>query len=117
MKKVALLCLVCMIATLAACSSVGPTAEQLKAMEGTSSSICVETPGWNGAAIKMHYSSFGGKSTGTAGGGGKATCGSSTVEFANEGRAINTGKTTVTPATSTAPATITVPVTVVPQVQ
>jgi hypothetical protein len=72
---------------LAACAQLGPTSEQLKAMEGTSSSLCVESPGWNGASVKAHYASFGGKSSGTAGGGGEATCGSSTVKFTNEGKA------------------------------
>lgn len=71
---------------LAGCASLGPTPEQIKAMEGTSSSFCIKAPGWNGAAIDAHYSSFGGKSTGTAGGGGKATCGASSVEFTNEGK-------------------------------
>lgn len=72
---------------LAACSSLGPSTEQIKAMEGTSSSFCFKSPGWNGSAVEAHYSSFGGKATGTAGGGGKATCGASTVEFTNEGKA------------------------------
>lgn len=74
----------------ASCASLGPTPEQIKAMEGTSSSFCIKAPGWNGAAIDAHYSSFGGKSTGTAGGGGKATCGNSAVEFTNEGRFVAT---------------------------
>jgi hypothetical protein len=73
---------------LAACTTLGPSTEQIKAMEGTSSSFCFKSPGWNGSAIEAHYSSFGGKSTGTAGGGGKATCGASTVEFTNEGRVV-----------------------------
>lgn len=79
---------------LTGCASLGPTAEQLKAMEGTSSSICIESPGWNGAAIKAHYSSFGGKSTGTGGGGGEATCGSSVVKFTNEGKSAPAPKVT-----------------------
>lgn len=76
------------------CASLGPTPEQIKAMEGTSSSFCIKAPGWNGAAIEAHYSSFGGKSTGTGGGGGDATCGNSSVKFTNEGRA---------PSSATAP--------------
>lgn len=72
---------------LAACASLGPTPEQIKAMEGTSSSFCIKAPGWNGAPIEAHYSSFGGKSTGTGGGGGDATCGNSSVKFTNEGKA------------------------------
>lgn len=72
---------------LAACTTLGPSTEQIKAMEGTSSSFCFKSPGWNGSAIEAHYSSFGGKSTGTAGGGGKASCGASVVEFTNEGKA------------------------------
>jgi len=82
------------------CASLGPSPEQIKAMEGTSSSFCIESPGWNGAAIKAHYSSFGGKSTGTAGGGGKATCGGSVIEFTNEGKAP---PGTVTTTTTTIP--------------
>lgn len=75
------------VMALSACASLGPTPGQIKAMEGTSSSFCIESPGWNGAAIKAHYSSFGGRSTGTAGGGGKASCGTSVIEFTNEGKA------------------------------
>jgi hypothetical protein len=71
---------------LTGCAHLGPTAEQMKAMEGLSSSLCIKSPGWNGAAVEVHYSSFGGKATGTAGGGGKAACGTSTVEFNNEGK-------------------------------
>lgn len=85
---------VLMCAALAGCASLGPTPEQIKAMEGTSSSFCIESPGWNGAAIKAHYSSFGGKSTGTAGGGGEAACGTSTVKFTNEGRVLTAPKPT-----------------------
>ena len=68
------------------CAAVGPDPAQLKAMEGSQSSLCIESPGWNGSSVKVHYASFGGKSTGTAGGGGKALCGASTAEFTNEGR-------------------------------
>lgn len=71
---------------LAGCASLGPSTEQIRAMEGTSSSFCFKSPGWNGSAVEAHYSSFGGKATGTAGGGGKAVCGNSTVEFTNEGK-------------------------------
>ena len=76
------------VLALAGCANLGPTPEQIKAMEGTSSSFCIESPGWNGAAIKAHYSSFGGKATGTAGGGGEAACGTSTVKFTNDGKAV-----------------------------
>lgn len=79
--------LVCSLPIVAACASVGPTADQMKAMEGVSASLCVESPGWNGAAVKVHYASFGGHSVGTAGGNGEVTCGSSTVKFTNEGKA------------------------------
>jgi hypothetical protein len=75
-----------LVLVLAGCSTLGPTAEQMKAMEGLNSSLCLKSPGWNGAAVEVHYSSFGGRATGTAGGGGEATCGSSTVKFTNEGR-------------------------------
>lgn len=72
---------------LAGCTALGPSTEQIKAMESTSSSFCFKSPGWNGSPVEAHYSSFGGKATGTAGGGGKATCGNSVVEFTNEGKA------------------------------
>lgn len=71
---------------LAGCAAVGPTPEQMKAMDGLSSSLCVKAPGWNGAAVEIHYSSFGGRSTGTAGGGGEMTCGASVAKFTNEGK-------------------------------
>jgi len=80
------LCL-CALA-LAGCSAVGPTQEQLKAMEGTSASLCIKSPGWNGAAVEVHYASFGGKGTGTAGGGGTAECGTSKITFVNEGKLV-----------------------------
>lgn len=73
---------------LTACAGPGMSAEQMKAMEGSSSSMCIKFPAWNGSQAEVHYASFGGKSTGTAGGGGKAACGNSIVEFANEGRAL-----------------------------
>ena len=76
-----------LILPLAACASIGPTPEQLKAMDGLSQSMCFKSPGWNGSAVEVHVASFGGKSTGTAGGGGEATCGASTVKFTNEGKA------------------------------
>lgn len=69
------------------CASIGPSPEQLKAMDGLSQSMCFKSPGWNGSAVEVHVASFGGKSTGSAGGGGKATCGASVVEFTNEGKA------------------------------
>lgn len=69
---------------LCGCASINP--DMIKAMEGQSGSLCVEFPSWNGSQGRVHYASFGGKSTGTAGGGGKAACGASTVEFTNEGR-------------------------------
>lgn len=72
---------------LTGCAQLGPTPEQMKAMDGLSSSLCVKSPGWNGSAVEIHYSSFGGKSTGTAGGGGEMTCGSSVAKFTNEGKA------------------------------
>lgn len=73
---------------LSACSSLGPTPEQLKAMELTSSSFCITSSSWNGAPSSVHYVSFGGKSVGTAGGGGKAACGASLADFSNDGKAI-----------------------------
>lgn len=75
---------------LVGCAQMGPTPEQLTAMQGTSSSLCVQSPGWNGSPVAVHYASFGGKSTGTAGGGGEATCGASKITFANEGKAMPT---------------------------
>lgn len=70
-----------------ACASIGPTPDQLKAMDGLSQTMCFKSPGWNGSPVEVHVASFGGKSTGTAGGGGEATCGASTVKFTNEGKA------------------------------
>lgn len=75
-----------LVLLLAGCATVGPTPEQMKAMDGLSSSLCVKAPGWNGSPVEVHYSSFGGKSTGTAGGGGEMVCGASTAKFTNEGR-------------------------------
>lgn len=69
---------------LCGCASLDPAT--IKAMDGMSASICAQTPGWNGSAMNIHITSFGGKATGTAGGGGKATCGASVVEFTNEGK-------------------------------
>lgn len=86
MKFHALMAALVILIVLTGCAAVGPTAEQMKAMEGLSSSLCIKSPGWNGAAVEVHYSSFGGKSTGTAGGGGEATCGNSVVKFTNEGK-------------------------------
>lgn len=77
-----------LLALLAGCAGVGLTPEQMQAMAGLSSSMCIKSPGWNGSQVEIHYASFGGKSTGTAGGGGKATCGASTAQFENEGRAL-----------------------------
>lgn len=72
---------------LTSCAQLGLTPEQLEAMEGQSASTCIVSPGWNGSPVQVHTATFGGKSTGTGGGGGKATCGSSVVEFTNEGKA------------------------------
>lgn len=85
MTKIPILMLMCVAAT--GCASVGPTPEQMQAMAGLSSSLCVESPGWNGAAIKAHYVSVGGKATGTAGGSAEVTCGASVAKFENEGKA------------------------------
>lgn len=87
-SQIAMLAIVALVIVAASgCASVGPSAEQMKAMEGLSSSLCIKSPGWNGAAIEVHYASYGGKSSGTAGGGGEATCGASVAKFSNEGRA------------------------------
>jgi hypothetical protein len=75
------------LAAATGCAQLGPTPDQAKAMEGTSASLCVSSPGWNGSPVNAHYATFGGKASGTAGGGGKSTCGTSTVEFTNEGKA------------------------------
>ena len=74
-------------AALTGCAATGPTPEQLKAMEGSQSSWCLQSPGWNGAQVSVHYVAFGGKSTGTAGGGGTAKCASSEAVFTNDGKA------------------------------
>jgi hypothetical protein len=70
--------------SLSGCASINP--EVIKSMETQSGSLCVTGPSWNGSSLQVHYASFGGKSTGTAGGGGEATCGTSTVKFDNQGR-------------------------------
>lgn len=80
-----------LVSLLYGCPSMGPTPEQLVAMQGTSSSLCVTSPGWNGSPVQVHTASFGGKSTGTGGGGGEASCGNSVVKFNNEGRAAPKG--------------------------
>ena len=95
---------------LSACSSVGPTAEQLKEMANTQSSMCVTGAAWNGSPLAVHYASFGGKSTGTAGGGGEANCGASTVKFTNEGKAF-------APPASAPSTTVSLPINVVPSVK
>jgi hypothetical protein len=78
-----------LVATLAlyGCAGYGLTPQQISAMSGAQSSACVNGASWNGSPLVVHYTFFGGKSTGTAGGGGKATCGGSAVEFVNEGKA------------------------------
>lgn len=92
-KEIALLAvLVVAVMLTSGCASVGPSAEQMKAMEGLSSSLCIKSPGWNGAAIEVHYASYGGKSSGTAGGDGEATCGNSVAKFTNQGKAPPTVK-------------------------
>jgi hypothetical protein len=78
------LVLILMILLSAGCSSLDPAT--IKAMDGMSASVCAQTPGWNGSPMNVHVATFGGKATGNAGGGGKATCGSSVVEFTNEGK-------------------------------
>lgn len=70
---------------LSGCAGLSP--DVIKAMEGQSSSLCIKGANWNGSPLEAHYASFGGKSTGTAGGGGEATCGGSTVKFNNDGKA------------------------------
>lgn len=80
--KIVLLTLV-----LVGCAGPGLTPEQLKSLEGQQMSICTMFPAWNGSQASQHYVSFGGKSTGTAGGGGEASCGASIAKFTNEGRA------------------------------
>ena len=80
------------VALLAGCANTGLTADQMAAMAGVSASMCINGPGWNGGTVAIHYVSFGGKSTGTAGGGGKAVCGASTAQFDNDGRAVPVAK-------------------------
>lgn len=96
--------------TLTGCQTLGPSAEQIKEMKGTSSSFCVEAgPSLYNAAISAHYASFGGQSVGTAGGGGTANCGKSSVTFNNEGR-LNPGAVTVTTTPATTTTTTTTPI-------
>jgi hypothetical protein len=87
MKTLLVLCVF-----LSACASIGPTPEQLKAADGLSTSMCFKSPGWNGSSVEVHVATFGGKSTGSAGGGGEATCGASTAKFTNEGKAEKPAK-------------------------
>lgn len=70
------------------CSSFGPTPEQAKSMEGSSASYCVQSLVYG----TSHYTTFGGRSVSSGGGGGKAVCGSSTVEFASDGKAPQPAK-------------------------
>lgn len=86
MRVHALFALLLLVVVLTGCQQLGPSEGQLKAMEGTSTSMCFKSPGWNGSPIEVHVASFGGKSTGSAGGGGEATCGASVVKFNNEGK-------------------------------
>jgi hypothetical protein len=72
---------------LVGCAGYGLAPEQIKEMSAAQSSACVTGASWNGAPLVVHYTFFGGKSTGTAGGGGKATCGGSEVVFQNDGKA------------------------------
>lgn len=74
--------LAAVLSLLCACSSFGPTPEQAKSMEGSSASYCIQSLVYG----TSHYSTFGGKSVSTGGGGGKATCGSSVVEFTSDGK-------------------------------
>lgn len=62
------------------------TAEQIKAMDGQSGALCVTGATWNGSPMSVQYTAFGGKSVGTAGGGGVAECGAAKFTFTNEGR-------------------------------
>lgn len=86
MRTHLLFALLLVVVVLAGCQQLGPTADQMKSMEGLSSSMCFKSPGWNGSAVEVHVATFGGKATGNAGGGGKATCGASVIEFNNEGK-------------------------------
>lgn len=88
MRLHVLFALFLVLVVLTGCQQLGPSEGQLRAMEGTSTSMCFKSPGWNGSAVEVHVASFGGKSTGAAGGGGKATCGASVIEFTNEGRQV-----------------------------
>lgn len=88
-------------ALLAGCAGFGLSAEQIKELSQSQSSVCVHAPAWNGSAADLHYTFFGGKSTGTAGGGGKSTCGNSVAEFTNEGKLQPPPKVTTTMTTST----------------
>ena len=76
-----------LLLALTGCTGYGLTPEQIKEMSGAQSSACVTGASWNGSPLVVHYTFFGGKSTGTAGGGGKAACGGSVVEFTNDGKA------------------------------
>lgn len=72
---------------LSGCSTMNLSPEQMKAMSESQSSVCFQGPGWNGGTVSLTYSTFGGKSTGTAGGGGTVECGAAKVTFTNDGKA------------------------------
>ncbi len=80
---------------LAGCANMDPAL--IKAMEGQAGAVCVTGAGWNGSPVAVQYTQFGGKSVGTAGGGGVAECGAAKFTFTNEGKVVPPQPAKVTP--------------------
>lgn len=72
------------IALLTGCANLDGA---IKALDGQAGGACGTGATWNGSPMTVHVYTFGGKSTGTAGGTGEAKCGESTVKFVNDGKA------------------------------
>lgn len=67
--------------SLAGCSALD--AKTVDAMASSQSALCINSILYG----QISYSNMGGKSTGTAGGGGTSKCGVHEVTFTNEGKA------------------------------
>ena len=80
---------------LTGCANLTP--EQIQAMSGQAGALCVTGATWNGSPMSVQYTSFGGKSVGTAGGGGVAECGAAKFTFNNEGKVQPAQPAKVTP--------------------
>ncbi len=80
---------------LTGCANMDPAL--IKAMEGQAGAVCVTGATWNGSPMAIQYTQFGGKSVGTAGGGGVAECGAAKFTFTNEGKIVPSQPARVTP--------------------